>query len=105
MKRIAILAFGSLATALLSPALAQGRESFAHGMVFRAGADPSGPDTIKLAYVIQGQEHLCDILPPGTPHGNALDDLISRLNVPVQSVRAYKGVDLIEERALRARGG
>ena len=74
-------------------------------MVIKAGADPDGPDTVRLAYVIQGQEHFCDILPLGTPQSAALDDLITRLSVPVQSVRAYKGVDLLEERNLRARGG
>ncbi len=82
-----------------------GRGSTAHATVVRTDVDPGAPDTIRIAYVINGQEHVCDIMPPRTPHGPVLDDLINRLNVPVGAVRAYQGDTLIEERPLRMRGG
>lgn len=81
-----------------------GSKSMAHVMLIRPGADPDGPDSVRIAYVIDGREYVCDIFPPGTPHGPQFDDLIKRLNVPVQSLRAYRGKDLLEERPLRARG-
>ena len=37
-------------------------------------------------------------LPPGTPHGILLDRLVQRLNVQVDTVRAYRGSELLEER-------
>jgi hypothetical protein len=76
----------------------------AHGMLIREGANPDGPDSVRIAYVIDGREYVCDIFPPGTPHGPQFDDLAKRLNVPVQVLRAYRGKELLEERRLKARG-
>jgi hypothetical protein len=81
-----------------------GSGSICHAMVIKDGADPEGADTVKIAYIMEGKEHVCDILPPGTDYGPVLDDLIKRLIVPVGVVRAYRGKDLMEERKLQVRG-
>ncbi len=77
----------------------------AHGLLVRAGADPDSLDAVRIAYVIGGREYVSDIFPPGTPHEPQFDDLVKRLNVPVQALRAYRGKQLLEERRVKARGG
>jgi len=81
-----------------------GRGNIAHAIAVKDGADPDGPDTIRIAYVMDGKEHVCDILPPGTDHGPALEELVARLNQPVTALRAYRGKVLLEERQPRVRG-
>lgn len=81
-----------------------GVKSVAHATVVKAGVDPDDPETIRTTYVIQGEEYQDLCLPPGTPPSEAIDSLVSRLNVPVSAVRVYRGRDLIDERKLNARG-
>ncbi len=75
-----------------------GFRSTAHACVVHAGAQEDDPETVRISYVIRGQEHISDIAPAGTPHGPLLDTMLDLLNVPVEAVRAYRGSDLLEER-------
>ena len=77
-----------------------------HMTAIKDGADPEGPDTIRIAYVQNGVEHFSDILPPGSDHSPALDRLMNALTIyaPASLFRAYRGKVLIEERSLPVRG-
>jgi hypothetical protein len=75
----------------------------AHARLIHAGATEADPDSVRLAYVISGIEYVCEICPPGTPHGPLLDKLLGSLSVPVEAVRAYRGSDLLEDRKLNLR--
>jgi len=82
-----------------------GMKDLAHSHVIRAGAQPDDPERIRICYVMKGNEYEDEVWPAGTPHGPKLDSLLSRLNVPVSVIRAYRGKELIEERKFTARGG
>jgi hypothetical protein len=75
-------------------------ESVASTLI-RASANADDPLAIKIAYVLRGEEHFNEIAPPGTDHGPILDRLQNSLTVPVESVRAYRGTELIEQRDLK----
>lgn len=81
-----------------------GPKSMAYATLIKADADPEGPNTVRISYVANGQEHISDILPPGTDHRPAFDQLLKALTIPVSCLRAYRGKELIEERQLNARG-
>jgi hypothetical protein len=66
-------------------------------------ADPQYPDTVRIAYVYKDQERIYGNFPPGTDHKPLLDNLPQSVRVPISSVRAYRGNDLIEERELSIR--
>ena len=72
--------------------------SSARATVIRAGVDENDAEAIRIAYVIRGEEHVCEIALPGTDHSPLLDLLLANLNVPVDAIRAYRGAELIEER-------
>jgi hypothetical protein len=74
-----------------------------HGYVVRAGTPENDPNAVRITFVHRGQEHLSEIAPPGTPHGALLDRLSSVLSVPAESVKAYRGHELLEERPLNLR--
>jgi hypothetical protein len=78
-------------------------ETFAHGTVIRAGADENDPEAIRITYVSEGEEHLSEIAPPDTAYGPVLDRMLSSLNSPVEAVRAYRGIELLDERKLNLR--
>lgn len=61
------------------------------------------PEAVRITYLLHGKEHISEIAPPGTPHGPLLDRLVSSLNIPVETVRAYRGNDLLEERKTNMR--
>ncbi len=69
----------------------------AHATVVRAGAREDDDEAIRIAYLIQGDEHICEIAPPGTDYAPLLERLVNNLNVPVDAVRAYRGAQLLEE--------
>lgn len=81
-----------------------GPGSMAHITAIRDGADPDGPDTIRIGYVMNGKEYFWGIFPPGTAHEPQLDTLVKCLNGPVQALRAYRGKELLVEWPLKARG-
>lgn len=71
--------------------------------IIHAGAREDDPKSIRVTYILGGQEHLSEICPPGTPPGRLLDRLLSALNIPVDAVRVYRGSDLLEERPTKMR--
>jgi hypothetical protein len=70
----------------------------AHASVIRVGVNPDAPDTIRIAYVHEGKEHVSSYLPAGTDPEPELDVLIGAVTDPISSVRAYRGSALIVER-------
>ena len=70
----------------------------AYSCVLRNGVSQDDPMAVRITFDHGGQEHVCEIAPPGTPHGPLLDRLVQRLNVQVDTVRAYRGSELLEER-------
>ncbi len=70
----------------------------AHCMLVHAGASEDDQEAIRITYLLHGDEHVCEIAPPGTAHAPLLDRLVQSVNVPVEAVRAYRGSDLLEER-------
>jgi len=71
--------------------------SMAFMTVVRAGADENDDQVIRIAYVLKGKEHICEISPPGANYRALLDQLITNLNVPVEKIRAYRGQKMIVE--------
>lgn len=63
-----------------------------------AGADEEDPNVVRITYFKNGKEYVSELAPPETPHSPLLDRLVSSLNVPVEAVRAYRGIELLEER-------
>ena len=72
--------------------------TMAYSCVLRDGVSQDDPMAVRITFDHGGQEHVCEIAPPGTPHGALLDRLVQRLNVQVDTVRAYRGSELLEER-------
>ncbi len=70
----------------------------AHATVIRGGTSENDQEAIRITYILHGDEHVCEIAPPGTPHGPLLDRLVQSVIVPVEAVRAYRGSELLEER-------
>jgi len=68
------------------------------------GADPNGPDSIRICYVKDGTEFTADVYPSGTEWQEKLDELAKRMNVPISEVRAYCGVDLLGSQPVHMRG-
>jgi hypothetical protein len=81
-----------------------GIQSYAHARVTRAGVSEDDPTAVRIAYVVKGKEHICEIAAPGTDYRPLLDDLVTRLQQPASAIRAYVGTQLVEERQLAARG-
>ena len=73
--------------------------------IIRAGVDPEDPTTIRIGYVKDGREHVDSYLPADTDVDDAVEDLISRLQVPVSAVFAYQGADLRRYQEIKWRGG
>ena len=63
-----------------------------------AGAKEDDPEVIRIVYVINGDERVSDLAPPGTPYTPLLDRLEKSLQVPVDAVKAYRGSQLLEQR-------
>ncbi len=80
-----------------------GFKGTATATILRAGAREDDPKNVRITYVLQGQEHLTEIAPSGTPHAPLLDKLLGSLNIPVETVRAYCGSVLLEERKTKMR--
>lgn len=78
--------------------------TFATGTVIRAGANPDDPDAVRIAFDFRGEERTSEILPPGSDPIPAMEELLQRVQVPIRSVRAYRGTNLIEEFRVRMRG-
>jgi len=76
----------------------------AYGSVIGDGVDPDANDTIRIAYVHEGNEYVHAYLPAGTDPVPHLEALIHGFNVPVSVVRAYRGTSLLIERKLHMRG-
>lgn len=80
-----------------------GPKSSAHAIVVHAGVSEDDEQAIRIAYFMQGVEHICEIAPPGTDIVPLLDRLIRNVTVPICAVRAYKGKEILEHRDLNFR--
>ena len=73
--------------------------------VIRAGASDDDPDRIRVVYVYKGEEKETEVLPPNTDPMPIMEDLITRVIVPISEVRAYRGDDeLIASIPVQMRG-
>jgi hypothetical protein len=78
----------------------KGKHTVGHGMIVRAGVDLGSPNAVRIGYVYNGEEHICDILPDGTDPREVINQLIQNIRVPVSRVRAYVGTTLVIDREL-----
>lgn len=81
-----------------------GRRSAANLTVTRSGVDENDPRTLKLAYDYKGREHIHEILPPETDPKMMVEDLLSRIIIPISAVRVYRGKEVVLEKKLQMRG-
>lgn len=81
-----------------------GRKATANLTAVHSGADQSDAETIHIRFVLNGQEHTSDILPPGTEWLAYCQDLLSRAKVPIERIRVYRGVDLVYDEVTNLRG-
>ncbi|MEX2374374.1 MAG: hypothetical protein WD942_02160 [Dehalococcoidia bacterium] len=72
--------------------------------VYKRGVDPEDPETIRIGFVKNGSEHIDSYLPAETDIDEAVDDLMSRLQVPVSAVFAYQGPELRKYQEIKWRG-
>lgn len=85
----------------------QGRRTVtdvAHATLIRAGAKRDDPNAVIVAYVYKGEEHISEVLPPGSDPRPVMEALIDSIVVPISEVRAYHGEKLIESVNLKMRG-
>lgn len=81
-----------------------GLTDVAHASVVKAGASHDDPNSIKVTYVHEGQEHLSDLLSPNTDYQPYVDTIQKNIKVPISEIRVYKGETVIYEKKLIMRG-
>jgi hypothetical protein len=79
------------------------QDMFANASVVRAGA--SRTSGIRICYVMLGKEYESEDVPLEADRRAVMDNIMSRIRVPISAVRAYRGEGLIEEIVVRMRGG
>jgi hypothetical protein len=81
-----------------------GVRASANATLIHAGASEEDPNAIQIYYVRSGEENLTEVLPAGTDYLPYVYDLIKRIQVPITSVRVYKGTVLVHETETQMRG-
>jgi len=68
------------------------------------GANIEDPKTIKVYYVMNGEEKLSDVLPPNSDYNQAVDNILYNSNVPISKVYATQNEQVIFIKELNMRG-
>lgn len=78
--------------------------AIASATVLRQGAREDDPNAIRVVYVYRGKETVSEVLPADGDWQSVMRQLIETVVIPISTVRAYRGAELIREVALHPRG-
>jgi hypothetical protein len=68
------------------------------------GVDLADPNAVRVYMVMNGEEKLTTVLPPGYDHAYAVTELLARVGVPIEGIRVYAADELVQDLVVSMRG-
>lgn len=86
------------------PGFEIGTRSISNTTLIHAGGNENDPDAIRVAFDYKGREHITEIYPPNTDPKLLIENLLSRIIIPISAARVYRGKEVIIEKKFQMRG-